>query len=106
MAYLMLIAAIGLEVVGTSLLPSTEGFSRLWPSIACLTSYAVVFVLLGRVVEHLPVGVVYATWSGMGIMAIMLIGATFLNEPLTPAKIAGGLLIIGGVVVLNLGGVH
>lgn len=106
MAYLMLVAAIALEVVGTSLLPSTQGFSRLWPSVLCLGAYGVVFVLLGRIVEHLPVGVVYATWSGLGIAAIMLIGATFLGEPLNPAKIAGAAMIIGGVVILNVGGVH
>ena len=106
MAYIMLITAIGLEVLGTSLLPSTQGFTRIGPSVICLATYAVVFVLLGRIVEHLPVSVVYATWSGLGIAAIMLIGATFLGEPLSPAKVAGATLIIGGVVVLNVAGVH
>jgi small multidrug resistance pump len=106
MAYIMLVTAIGLEVLGTSLLPSTQGFTRIGPSVVCLAAYAVVFVLLGRIVEYLPVGVVYATWSGLGIAAIMLIGATFLGEPLSPAKVAGAAMIIGGVVVLNVAGVH
>ncbi len=106
MAYFMLAAAIALEVGGTSLLPSTQGFSRLGPTLLCLSAYAAAFVLLSRIVEHLPVGVVYATWSGMGIAAIMLIGATFMGEPLTLAKVAGAAMIIGGVVILNVAGVH
>ncbi|GAB3269906.1 DMT family transporter [Kineosporia babensis] len=106
MAYIMLGAAIALEVLGTSLLPSTQGFSRLTPTLFCLGAYASAFILLSRIVEHLPVGVVYATWSGMGIAAIMLIGATFMGEPLTLAKIAGAAMIIGGVVILNVAGVH
>ncbi|GLY19028.1 multidrug efflux SMR transporter [Kineosporia rhizophila] len=106
MAYIMLGAAIALEVLGTSLLPSTQGFSRLGPTLLCLSSYAAAFILLSRIVEYLPVGVVYATWSGMGIAAIMLIGATFLGEPLTLAKLAGAAMIIGGVVILNVAGVH
>ncbi|GAB6900056.1 DMT family transporter [Kineosporia succinea] len=106
MAYLMLVVAIALEVVATSLLPSTHGFSRLGPSALCLGTYAVVFILLARIVQDLPVGVVYATWSGMGVAAIMLVGATFLGEPLSPAKITGAAMIIGGVVILNVAGVH
>ncbi|GAA3608800.1 multidrug efflux SMR transporter [Kineosporia mesophila] len=106
MAYIMLVVAIALEVVATSLLPVTQGFSRLGPSVVCLGTYAVVFMLLGRIVEQLPVGVVYATWSGAGIAAIMLIGATFLGEPLSLAKVTGAAMIIGGVVILNVAGVH
>ena len=106
MAYIMLGAAIALEVLGTSLLPSTQGFSRLVPTLLCLSSYVAAFILLSRIVEYLSVGVVYATWSGMGIAAIMLIGATFLGEPLTLAKVTGAAMIIGGVVILNVAGVH
>ncbi len=106
MAYIMLGAAIALEVLGTSLLPSTQGFSKVAPTLFCLGAYASAFILLSRIVEHLPVGVVYATWSGMGIAAIMLIGATFMGEPLTLAKVAGAAMIIGGVVILNVAGVH
>jgi len=106
MAYLMLATAIGLEVVGTSMLPATQGFTRIAPSVLCLSTYGLVFWLLGRIVEQLPVGVVYATWSGMGVAAIMLVGAAFLGEPLSPPKVLGAAMIIGGVVILNTTGVH
>lgn len=106
MAYLMLVAAIGLEVAGTSMLPATHGFTRALPSVMCLSTYALVFLLLARIVERLPVGVVYATWSGMGVAAIMLIGVAFLGEPLNPMKVLGASLIVGGVVILNVTGVH
>lgn len=106
MAYLLLVLAIATEVLGTSLLKSTDGFSRAWPTVACLVSYAVSFVLLARVVTVLPVGLVYAVWSGLGTAAIVAIGATVFHEPLTPVSLLGIALIIGGVVLLNLSGAH
>ena len=106
MAYLALVAAIVAEVVGTSLLRSTEGFTRLLPSVACLGAYALSFVGLASAVQSLPVGVVYATWSGLGTVAIVGIGATLLDEPVTTGTVVGVLLVVGGVVVLNLGPGH
>jgi small multidrug resistance pump len=107
MPYVFLLAAIAFEVVATSLLKSTEGFTRLWPTLACLAGYAASFTALAWAVRHdLPVGVAYAMWSGLGTAAIVAIGAVFLHEPVTAQKIAGVLLVIGGVVVLNLGGAH
>jgi small multidrug resistance pump len=104
MAYVLVVLAVGMEVLGTSLLPVTKGFTRLGPSLASLGSYAVSIMLLSRIVDRLPVGVVYAMWSGLGTTAVMAIGAVFLSEPLTITKIAGAGLIITGVIVLNLGG--
>lgn len=106
MAYLFLVAAIAAEVVGTSLLKSTDGFSRLWPTVACLSVYALAFAGLAQAVKDLPVGVVYAMWSGLGTAAIVAIGATFLGEPLSLPKVVGVALVISGVVILNLGGAH
>lgn len=106
MGYLFLLLAIGAEVFGTSLLRSTEGFTRLWPTIACLGSYAVAFALLAQTVRYVQVGVAYAVWAGLGTALIVVIGVLFLQEPMTLAKVVGVLLVIGGVVVLNLGGVH
>jgi multidrug transporter EmrE-like cation transporter len=74
MAYVLLVLAIAAEVLGTSLLKTTDGFSRTWPTVACLASYAVSFVFLARVVTELPVGLVYAVWSGLGTAAIVAIG--------------------------------
>ena len=105
MAYLFLAGAIVAEVAATSLLKSTEGFSKLWPTVACLAGYGVAFVLLAGAIERgLQVGVGYAIWSGLGTTLIVAIGTLFLDEPLTAAKIAGIALVVAGVVILNLSG--
>jgi small multidrug resistance pump len=106
LAYVYLVLAVSAEVIGTSLLKSTEGFSRLWPSICCLGSYSIAFVLLSQVIRTVPVGVAYALWSGLGTVAIVAIGSAFLGEEITPLKIIGIGLVVAGVVILNLGGAH
>ncbi|MFF5265535.1 DMT family transporter [Actinomadura viridis] len=108
MAYAFLAGAIVLEVLATSLLKSTEGFTRLWPTVLCLSGYAVAFVLLAQAIQKgMQVGVGYAIWSAMGTTLIVLIGVLFLNEPVTVAKVAGVGLVVAGVVTLNLaGGAH
>ncbi|MET0415267.1 MAG: multidrug efflux SMR transporter [Actinoplanes sp.] len=106
MAYLFLLGAIAAEVIGTSLLKATDGFTRLWPTVGSLAGYALSFVLLSQAVKGVPVGVAYAMWSALGTAAIVAIGAVFLGEPLTVTKVVGVALIIAGVVTLNLGGAH
>lgn len=107
MAYVFLMLAILAEVLGTSLLKATEGFSRLWPTLACLTSYGVAFLALSLAIERgMNVGIGYAMWSGLGTTLIVVIGALFLDEPITMVKALGVALVIAGVVVLNLGGAH
>lgn len=106
MAYLLLSLAISAEVLGTSLLKSTEGFTKLWPTLASLGSYAVAFYLLARTVEKLEVGMVYALWSGVGTVIIVIVGMLFLNEPVTAVKVLGIGLVVAGAVILNLGGTH
>jgi len=103
-AYVYLLVAIGSEVFGTSMLKATEGFSRLWPTVACLAGYVLSFVALAQAVKSVPVAVVYALWSGLGSAAIVAIGAMFLGEPITVVKVVGVALIVAGVVVLNVGG--
>ncbi|MFC5290240.1 DMT family transporter [Actinokineospora guangxiensis] len=107
MAFVLLGVAIVFEVIATSLLKSTEGFSRLWPTIGCLAGYTAAFLALAMAIQRgLQVGVGYAIWSGLGTTLIVIIGALFLNEPVTLAKIAGVVLVVSGVVVLNLSGAH
>ncbi|MBJ8348889.1 multidrug efflux SMR transporter [Antrihabitans sp. YC2-6] len=107
MAYLFLVGAIIAEVIATSLLKSTEGFSRLWPTIGCLTGYAVAFALLAQSISRgMQVGVGYALWSALGTTLIVVIGVLFLNEPMSAAKVAGVGLVVAGVVVLNFAGAH
>lgn len=107
MPYLFLLVAIALEVLGTSLLKATEGFTRVLPTAICLTAYAGAFAALAWAIKHdLPVGIAYAMWSGLGTAAIVAIGVVFLHEPINLAKVVGVVLVVGGVAVLNLGGAH
>ena len=106
MGYVYLMLAITAEVIGTTLLKYTEGFTKLWPSVGSLLGYAIAFVLLSQTLKTLEVGVTYAVWSGIGTAAIAIIGAIAFKEPMTAAKIAGLALIIVGVALLNLGGTH
>jgi small multidrug resistance pump len=104
--YVYLLFAIAFEVVATSLLKLSDGFTRLWPTVGSVAGYVAAFVLLAVVVRHVPVGVAYAMWAGLGTAAIAAVGVVFLHETVTVAKVAGVLLVIGGVVLLNLGGAH
>ena len=106
MPYVFLLFAIAAEVVATSLLKSTSGFTRLGPTLACLGGYTLAFVALSHVVRHIPVGIAYAMWAGLGTAAVVAVGAVFLGEALTVTKVVGLVLVVGGVVVLNLGGAH
>jgi small multidrug resistance pump len=106
LAYLLLAFAIGIEVAATSLLKSTDGFTKPLPTAVCLLGYATAFVLLSRIVKEIPVGVAYAVWSGMGTVLVVTIGILFLGEAITFVKIAGIAAVVAGVVVLNLGGAH
>ena len=102
MAYLLLVIAIAAEILGTSLIKATDGFTRLWPTAGCLAAYTAAIWLLSAIVKELPVGVVYAVWSGLGTVAIVAVAAVFLDEPITLVKAAGIALVVTGVVVLNL----
>ncbi|AKN17758.1 multidrug resistance protein [Mycobacterium haemophilum DSM 44634] len=107
MAYLFLFCAILAEVVATTLLKSTEGFTRLAPTLACLAGYTVAFALLALSISRgMQTDVAYALWSAIGTAAIVLIAVLFLDSPVSVAKVVGVLLIIVGVVTLNLAGAH
>ncbi|MDF4249858.1 MULTISPECIES: DMT family transporter [Streptomyces] len=106
MTYMTLAAAILAEVLGTTAMKYSEGFSRLVPSLLTAAGYLVAFVLLAQTLKSMSVGTAYAIWSGAGTAAIALIGMVFIGESVTAAKILGLLLVICGVVVLNLGGAH
>lgn len=103
MPLLLLAVAIAVEVLATSMLKTTAGFTRLVPTALCLSGYAVSFALVAQVVQRMPVGVVYAIWSGVGTAAVAAIGVTFLGESMSPVMTAGLVLVIAGVLMLNLG---
>ncbi|GAA2727345.1 multidrug efflux SMR transporter [Streptomyces nogalater] len=104
MGYLLLAGAIAAEVTATTAMKYSEGFSRLWPSVVTALGYVISFALLAQTLKTVQIGTAYAIWSGVGTAAIALLGLLLFGEGLTAAKVGGILLIIGGVVVLNLGG--
>ncbi|WP_112469269.1 DMT family transporter [Streptomyces triticisoli] len=106
MGYLLLAAAIVAEVVATTAMKYSEGFSRLGPSLVTVVGYVISFGLLAQTLKTLSIGTAYAIWSGVGTAAVAAIGLVLFSEALTLSKVAGIVLIVGGVVVLNLGGAH
>jgi small multidrug resistance pump len=97
----MLVVAIAAEVIATSTLKSTEGFTRLWPSVVVVVCYEIAFILLALTLKKIPVGVVYAVWSGVGVALVTLVAWLFLDQTLDAAGVVGVSLIVGGVVVIN-----
>ncbi|MBB5155614.1 small multidrug resistance pump [Saccharopolyspora phatthalungensis] len=101
-----MLGAIAAEVVATTALKLSHGFSKPLPSVVVAVGYLTSFALLALALKKLEVSVAYAVWSGVGTAAVCIVGIVAMKEPLTAAKAAGVLLIIGGVVTLNLTGSH
>jgi len=102
LTYTYLIVAIAFEVVGTSALKASDGFSKLWPSIISVTSYGLAIFLLSLTLRTLPTGIAYAIWSGVGIIFISAVGWVWFKQPLDTAAIIGLGMIIAGVVIVNV----
>lgn len=100
-SWLLLFVAIIAEVIATTALKSTEGFTRLWPSVIVITCYEIAFLLLAVSVKRIPVGIVYAVWAGLGMAIVTLVAWFWMGQALDSAGITGVLLIIGGVIVIN-----
>jgi small multidrug resistance pump len=100
--WIYLAIAIAAEVVGTSFLRASEGFTKLVPSLVVVAGYGLAFFFLSLTLEKIPVGIAYAVWSGAGVTLIAAIGWLFLGQKLDAAAIVGMGLIVAGVVVLNL----
>ncbi|MDX3239438.1 multidrug efflux SMR transporter [Streptomyces sp. ME03-5709C] len=106
MAYVLLGGAILAEVLGTTSMKYSDGFTKLWPSLGTAAGYLIAFTLLAQTLKSMSVGTAYAIWAGVGTAAIAAIGMVFLGEAASAVKLTGILLVIAGVVVLNLGGSH
>ena len=102
MNYLYLAIAIVAEVIATSALKASEGFTRLWPSLIVGIGYLVAFYFLSLTLRTMTVGVSYAIWSGVGIVLVAIIGWLVLGQKLDAPAIGGMGLIIAGVVVINM----
>ena len=101
-AYIFLAFAIVLEITGTSFVKDTAGFTRWVPSIICLASICFSYYLMSHVVSFIPVGITYATWSGLGIAAITIIGVFKYNQIPNIPTIIGLVLIIVGVIIVGI----
>lgn len=102
MNYLFLLIAIVAEVVATSALKASEGFSKLGPSLIVVAGYAVAFYFLSLTLKGIPLGVAYAIWSGMGVVLVAVVGVFLYKQSLDAAGVVGMALIVAGVIVLNL----
>jgi len=102
MHWLYLAIAIVAEVVGTSFLRASAGFTKPLPSIMVVIGYGLAFFFLSLTLDKVPVGIAYAIWSGAGVTLIAAIGWLFLGQKLDLPAIVGMGLIVAGVVVLNV----
>jgi small multidrug resistance pump len=100
--WLYLAVAIVAEVIATSALKASDGFSRLMPSLVVVLGYCIAFVCLSLTLRTIPVGVAYAVWSGVGIVLIALVGYFAFNQVLDTAALVGMALILAGVLIINL----
>lgn len=103
-AWLMLAGAIAAEVVATSTMKLTEGFTRPLPTLAVLAGYACAFWLLAQVVQRLELGVVYAVWCGVGMAVVAVVGVVVYGEGVSLLKVAGIASIVLGTALLSLAG--
>lgn len=99
--WLLLVLAIIAEVVGTSFLKLSEGFTRPGPTIIVAVCYLTAFYFLSLTLHSIPVGIAYALWSGVGVVLIALVGWLAFGQALSNGELAGMAMIVGGVVLLH-----
>ena len=100
--FILLILAVATETIGTSALQASQQFSRLWPSVVVVVAYAVSFYLLSLTLKYMPVGIMYAIWSGLGIVFIAIIGYAIFRHKLDFPAIFGMSLILAGILIIHL----
>ena len=100
-AYLFMFIAIFCEVAGTLLLPSTQNFTKIIPTAVAATCYLTALFCLTHVLHKIPIAIVYATWSGLGIFTIAIFGYFFFKQNLSWQSILGLFLIVAGVILVN-----
>lgn len=101
-AYTALLIAIIAETIATSALNASQQFTRLTPSLITVTGYGIAFYCLSVALQQIPVGIVYAIWSGLGIMLISIVGFVVFRQQLDYPAILGIVLIIAGVLTIQL----
>jgi small multidrug resistance pump len=104
MPWFLLVVAIATEVVGTLALRASNGFTQLVPAVITVVTYLISIVLLALVLKTLPVGIVYAIWSAVGIALVAILGRVIFNDPVPPIAAVGMVLIVGGVALVGFSG--
>lgn len=100
--YIFLIFAIIAETIGTTALQASHQFTRFWPSVLVVIAYGLSFYLLAQTLRVMPVGVVYAMWSGLGIVMIAAIGYLVFDQRLDLPAVIGIGMILCGILVIHL----
>ena len=100
--YFILFTAILFEVCGTMLLPISQNFTKIFPTIVVFLSYGLSFYMLAIVSQKLPLSIVYASWSGVGIFTIAILSYIFYKQSLNWQTITGLFLIVVGVTIVNV----
>ena len=99
-AYLLI--AVACEVTATLALKSTDGFTRLWPSLISIMGYALAFYFLSLTLRTIPVGIIYALWCGLGIVLLVAVAWVYYRQALDAPALFGLGLIVAGIAVINL----
>ncbi|OGB23623.1 MAG: multidrug transporter [Burkholderiales bacterium RIFCSPLOWO2_02_FULL_57_36] len=102
MKWIYLGLAIVSEVIASSALRASDGFTRVGPTLALIIGYGVSFYFLSLTLRTIPMGIAYAVWSGVGILLICIVGWMFFEQKLDLAAIVGLIFIVTGVVILNV----
>ncbi|MFV1885090.1 MAG: DMT family transporter [Balneola sp.] len=102
MKWVYLIVAIVGEVIATSSLKESNGFTKLWPTVICVVGYSFTFYFLSLAIKEIPMGVAYAVWAGVGIILVAGVGYFYFQQKLDAPAIIGMVLIVSGVLIMNL----
>lgn len=102
MNWIYLFIAITGELIGTTALKATDGFTKVAPTIICIIGYLVAFYFLSLTLKSIPVGIAYAIWSGVGIVLITLIGYFYYKQTVDVPAIIGICFIVLGVIIINV----
>ncbi|WP_341636359.1 quaternary ammonium compound efflux SMR transporter QacH [Staphylococcus casei] len=101
MPYLYLLLAIVGEVIGSAFLKSSDGFSKLYPTMATIISFLACFYFLSKTLQHLPLNITYASWAGLGLVLTTIISVLIFKEQINLISVISIILIMAGVILLN-----
>lgn len=101
-AWFLLFIGVGVEVVATTCLKLSQGFTKLWPSVGFVIFFAIGFYLFSLCMKNLEMGIAYAVWAGLGIGLIAIVGVIFFSEEISFLKFLAIGMIVAGAVILNL----